>query len=226
MPVAVITGASRGLGAGLAEAFASEGMQLGLCARRRPSLDGADVVADAVDVTDAGAVDKFAAMVIERFGAIDLWVNNAGAVSPVGPVADLDPSDMANILTVNIMGTVHGSQAFIRHRRSVGGGGVLINMSSAGAEYITAGMAAYCGSKAAIDKITEAIAKESSAPGLRAYSVWPGLIDTDMLVDLRSSTPENLPEVGMYHHLHNNGMMNSPRWVAEQILGLFNADIQ
>src|SRR5437868_14199311 len=111
MPVAVITGASRGLGAGIAKTFAAQGLQLGLCARRQPEVPGgsagADAVTAAVDVTDAAAVEKFAAMVTERFGAIDLWINNAGAVSPIAPLADLDPADVSNILTVNIMGTVH-----------------------------------------------------------------------------------------------------------------------
>ena len=227
MPVAVVTGASRGLGAGLAEVFADRGVRLGLCARREPVLaDGADVVARQVDVTDADAVEGFLDEVVSLFGSIDLWVNNAGVVAPVAPLADLRPADVAQIITVNVLGAAHGMQAFVRHRRSVGGGGVLVNMSSAGAEYVTAGMASYCASKAAIDRMTEAVSKEEAGTGLRAYSVWPGLVDTDMLTELRSRTAEQLPEVEMYRYLHGNGLMNSPAWVATQILDLAFGDLR
>ena len=104
--VAVVTGASRGLGAGLAVHFAASGMHLGLCARHRPVLaartrptaqDGRIVssetpVLSAVDVTDRDAVAAFAQAVVARFGRIDLWVNNAGLLGPIGPLAVADPA--------------------------------------------------------------------------------------------------------------------------------------
>jgi NAD(P)-dependent dehydrogenase (short-subunit alcohol dehydrogenase family) len=213
----------------MAEVFTTAGVAVGLCARSQPAMPAGDgVVAARVDVTDAVAVDAFAAEVAERLGPIDLWVNNAGVVSPVGPVRDLDAADMQTILSVNAFGAINGSRAFLRHRHSVGGGGVLVNMSSAGAQYVTAGMAAYCASKAAIDRFTEAIAKEEAdvASGIRAYAVWPGLVDTAMLVELRSQPADRLPEVGMYHQLHDRGALNSVSWVAKQVLGLATGDIR
>ena len=103
--VAVVTGASRGIGAGLATHFASRGFRLGLCARSVPKVPvGADVVAEAVDVTDPVAIDSFAAAVVARFGRIDLWVNNAGLLEPIGPLADADPTDLQRHVAVNVLG--------------------------------------------------------------------------------------------------------------------------
>ena len=90
-PVAVVTGASRGLGAGLASTFAEHGFRLGLCARTRPTAPpGAEALTVAADVTDAEALDRFGSMVIDRFGRIDLWVNNAGVLEPIDFLADAD----------------------------------------------------------------------------------------------------------------------------------------
>jgi benzil reductase ((S)-benzoin forming) len=107
--VAVVTGASRGLGAGLADHFASSGMHLGLCARHKPQLvvrtrptaqEGHVVSSElpllsAVDVTDRAALEHFADAVVAQFGRIDLWVNNAGLLGPVGPLVDADPALVA-----------------------------------------------------------------------------------------------------------------------------------
>ena len=87
------TGASRGIGAGMAVHFASRGLRLGLCGRNRPeSPTGADAMVAALDVADAGAMDSFADQVVNRFGRIDLWINNAGVLDPIGPPADADPT--------------------------------------------------------------------------------------------------------------------------------------
>jgi NAD(P)-dependent dehydrogenase (short-subunit alcohol dehydrogenase family) len=216
MTVAVVTGASRGLGAGLASAFAEAGLRLGLCARTDPALpDGPDVVARRVDVTDAGAVEAFAAEVEERLGIIDLWVNNAGLLGPIGPLRDIDPADVATNLQVNVLGVVHGTQSFLRHRS---GAAVLVNVSSGAGSNPYAGWAAYCSAKAAVDLLTEVTALEE--PAIRAYAVAPGVIDTDMQAEIRATPAERFPTVDRFHELKARGAFNSPAWVASQLLEL------
>src|SRR5690606_4735570 len=152
----VITGASRGIGAGLAEEFARRGARLGLCARRAPVLAESDtVVAEQLDVRDAAAVERFGARVEERLGAIDLWINNAGVLDPIGPLREADPADLARHIEINVLGVMYGSRWYCRHRRRVGGGGVLINVSSGAGRRGYHGWGAYCAGKAAVDRLSE-----------------------------------------------------------------------
>ncbi|MDP9419163.1 MAG: SDR family NAD(P)-dependent oxidoreductase [Actinomycetota bacterium] len=219
--VAVITGASRGLGAGLARHFAGRGMRLGLCARSDPVLPGSDdVVATSVDVAEAGALDAFAAEVAGRFGAIDLWVNNAAVLEPIGPLRDTEAGDIAAHLAVNVMGVVHGTQAYIRHLRALGGEGVLANLSSGAADHGYAGWAAYCASKAAVDRLTEVTNLEEADHGLRAYAFSPGVVDTDMQHLIRRCPPERFPAVGRFLELARTQAFNSPAHVATHLLAV------
>jgi benzil reductase ((S)-benzoin forming) len=133
-PVAVVTGAGRGIGAGLAAHFAGRGLRLGLCGRSVPEPPpGATAVVAGVDVADPAAVERFAASVVDRFGRIDLWVNNAGVLDPIGPLANADPAALERHVATNVVGVLHGSAVFARHVRSRPGIGSLVNMSSGAA---------------------------------------------------------------------------------------------
>jgi NAD(P)-dependent dehydrogenase (short-subunit alcohol dehydrogenase family) len=217
----VVTGASRGLGAGLAATFAADGMALGLCARTEPTVAGsADAVTGSVDVADAAAVDAFAAAVVERFGRIDLWVNNAGVLGPVGPLADADPGQVRAALEIDVLGVLHGTATFARHVRTRPGGGVLVNISSGAATKAYAGWAPYGAAKAAVEMATEVVAVEERHAGLRAYALSPGVIDTAMQERIRSTDDQLLPAAERFRRLHATGAFNSPEWVARFIVGL------
>ena len=132
--VAVVTGASRGLGAGLADAFAARGLQLGLCARNAPRLpNGAAGIARSVDVTDAARLEAFTAEVADALGPIDLWINNAGVLEPIAPLREVSVEAWRGHLDVNLTGVFLGSQCFVRHLHGRRGEGVLINVSSGAA---------------------------------------------------------------------------------------------
>jgi NAD(P)-dependent dehydrogenase (short-subunit alcohol dehydrogenase family) len=232
--VAVITGASRGLGAGLAAHFAAAGMHLGLCARHRPSLvaatrptaSGGQVrgaeppLRAAVDVTHPEVLADFADEVVARFGRIDLWVNNAGVLAPIGPLAEADPAEAAANIAINVTGVLHGSALFARHVRSRPGDGVLVNISSGAGTRPYAGWGAYCAAKAAVDQLTRVVALEEAAFGLRAYAVAPGVVDTDMQAAIRASRPADFPEVARFVRIAAEGDFNSPGWVADHLLAL------
>jgi benzil reductase ((S)-benzoin forming) len=222
--VAVVTGASRGLGAGVAARFAEAGVLLGLCARHEPippeaaARDGA--LTAAVDVTDAGAVDRFAAAVADRFGRIDLWVNNAGLLEPIAPLRDADPAGLEAHVRTNVLGVLYGSRAYARHARSRPGGGVLVNIGSGAATTPYPGWAAYCASKAAVDQLTRVVAAEETEAGLRAYAIAPGVVDTDMQALIRETPADVFPDVDRFRRRAATGAFNSPAWVADHLLDL------
>jgi benzil reductase ((S)-benzoin forming) len=221
---AVITGASRGIGAHLARHFAARGMRLGLCARSRAVLaDGADVVARQLDVRDAGAVDRFAAEVEARFGRIDLWINNAGVLAPIATMRRADVAEWGRNVEINVAGVFHGSRAYVHSLRRLGAaglGGVLINVSSGAARRPYAGWSAYCAGKAAVDMFTRCIALEEADIELRAHSVAPGIVDSAMHEQIRAASPDDFPDQPRFLEIARDGTYSTPAWVAVRLLEL------
>ena len=108
----VITGASRGLGAGMAERFLERGAQLGVCARSTCSVGSHErVVAAQLDMSDSQAVAAFAQTVQEQLGDIDLWINNAGVLEPIRFVRDLSGEELEQHLRINVLGVLNGTHA-------------------------------------------------------------------------------------------------------------------
>ena len=217
----VITGASRGLGAGLAEALHERGARLALCARSASILATSErVLACQLDVRDAAAVARFAEEAAARFGRLDLWINNAGVLAPIAPLRDVDPEQARTHVEINLLGLLFCSQAFVRHVRGREGGGVLVNISSGAARKPYAGWSVYCATKAAVDRLTECIDLEERALGLRAFSVAPGVVDTDMQALIRSTSEADFPDRPRFLAMKRDGHFNSPAFIAEQLLAL------
>lgn len=223
--VALVTGSSRGLGAGLARRFAEQGLQLALCARTEPEPPrGARAMTGSVDVTDAGALDNFASAVARTLGPIDLWINNAGVVDPIGPLRNLDADAVSRALDVNIGGVVNGTRCFVQRARSwPPQRRVLVNISSGAASSIYEGWSVYGAAKAAVDHLTEIVAAEE--PELLCYAISPGVIDTDMQKVIRKQKLKNFPAVERFKYLHANKAWNSPEWVADHLLGILTGTL-
>jgi NAD(P)-dependent dehydrogenase (short-subunit alcohol dehydrogenase family) len=219
--VAFVSGASRGVGAALAERFAEAGIRLLLCSRSEPALASSDrVIARSLDVRDADGLDKLVEEAEGRFGAIDLWINNAGVLDPIRPVRDVSVEDFREHVDINLTGVFIGSRAYIRHLRRLGRGGVLINVSSGAAWKPYSGWGAYCAGKAGVERLTEVIAEEEAGIGLRAHSVAPGVVDTAMQSLIRASAEEDFPEVERFRDLKRDDGFNSARYVADEFLAI------
>ncbi len=222
--VAVITGASRGLGAALAEDYAKRGLRLALCSRSAPALPASDaVMAEQVDVSDEKAVEAFTRAVEERFGTIDLWINNAGVLGPLKPMRDIRLDEFREHLEINLTGQFLCTRAYIQHLRRRSDpkvGGVLINISSGAARHGHAGMAAYCAGKAGLDRLAECAQLEEEETGLRVYAVAPGVIDTEMQTVIRATSPDDFPAVDRFIEMKQENTFNTPAFVAEHLLAI------
>jgi len=217
----VITGASRGLGAGMAQYFYKQGHRLGLCARSAPILKTNDnILARTLDVRNADALQAFTDEVVEALGPIDLWIGNAGVLEPMRQLRTVSLEEFERSMQINVSGIFNGTKSFIHHVRSREGTGTLVNISSGAALKGYASWGAYCASKAAVDRLTECAQLEETEAGLRAYSIAPGVIDTDMQVAIRASSPEQFPMVQKFIDLKKQEAFNSPSYVAQQILEL------
>jgi NADP-dependent 3-hydroxy acid dehydrogenase YdfG len=165
--VAVVTGASSGVGRAIARAFAAAGANLGLIARNAEALEnaarevrdlGGDALVLPLDVADAAAVDAAAARAAERWGAIDIWVNDA-MVSVFSPIHEMRAEEFRRVTEVNYLGTVHGTLAALRHMRARDRG-VIMQIGSALAYRSIPLQSAYCASKAAVRSFTDSLRSE------------------------------------------------------------------
>lgn len=143
------------------------------------------------DIADPAAVDALLATTLERFGRVDVVVNNAGAARGPDrrPVVELDADVWHHVFDVNLHGTFHLSRAAARHWLEVGGGGSIVNISSIGGKLMAAGTAAYSASKAAVHALTSAMAQELGPDGIRVNAICPGVIDTSRLDDIPRGEP-------------------------------------
>lgn len=195
--VAVITGASRGLGKAIATLFAREGAKVVLSARSTKDIEqnalslrveGLEAIAFPCDVSDPQQVEDLARFAIEKYGGFEIWVNNAGIAGPYGPTLDLSPDQFLSVLRTNIFGDYYGSVVAMRHflpRKS----GKLINILGAGSKKPVPNQNAYGSTKTWIRVFTLALAEEYKASGVGVHALQPGLMDTDLLTDVVTFAP-------------------------------------
>lgn len=181
--VAVVTGAAGGLGAGIVAELARQGWSVAAgWHRREPSPAVGDVFAVPLDVTDVGSVQQAVDSVLERWGRIDLLVNNAGIVSDA-LLARMEDPMWDRVLDVNLDGAFRCARAVVRPMMRQREGQIL-NITSYGGRVGRAGQANYAASKAALFGLTQSLASELGSRNIRVNAVSPGFLKTGLVADL------------------------------------------
>lgn len=191
----LVTGASSGIGAGLAQRFAEQGAVVGICAwredRLRDVLDRCRAVSPAsqmwvVDLADLDAVDTLARSVIEAFGGVDVLVNNA-AIPKRKHVRALDAATVESVMRINFLSPARLTLALLPGMLTRDAGQI-VNVSSVAATLSSPGEAAYSASKAALSVFSESLAVDLWGTGIKVLTVYPGVVDTELF-----SIPDNDP---------------------------------
>jgi NAD(P)-dependent dehydrogenase (short-subunit alcohol dehydrogenase family) len=190
----VITGSSRGIGFGLAQAFLKRGCHLVVSGRDRASLDRAlnqlqdefgthRVIAQCCDVADPQSVQALWDAAYGQFGQVDIWINNAGTCHPTLAFAELSPDQLQCVINTNVLGTAVASHQALRGMLAQGHG-QLLSMEGWGSQgQISAGTSAYTTSKRAVSHLVRAIRKEVQNPAIQLGLLSPGMVATDLLID-------------------------------------------
>ena len=192
---ALITGGGRGIGQAIARAYAAEGAKLALAARTDAELQetaanireqyNADVITVLTDVTDRAQVANAVAQTLNRYGVIDVMVNNAGNTGQIGPLWTLDPDRWADTISVHVLGTYYGCRAAIPPMLERGSGRI-VNMSGVGGPNDTS----YDAAKTAIINLTENLSVELAGAGITVNAISPGSIHTRMWEEVRDMAYE------------------------------------
>jgi NAD(P)-dependent dehydrogenase (short-subunit alcohol dehydrogenase family) len=193
-PVAIITGAGRGIGRATAVELARRGYRLALASRRADDLDETARLAGgglcvATDVTDPGQVERLARLALDRFGRIDALVNCAG-LAPVRPIVEMTVAEWREVIDTNLSSAFYLTKAvwptFQKQK-----GGVVVNVSSAAARDPFPGFAAYGAAKAGLNLFGLSAAREGEPIGVRVHTIAPSAVETGMFRELM--TPEQHP---------------------------------
>lgn len=191
--VAVVTGASRGIGAAIARALAANGYAVCLLARDGPAVAavaaeieaiGGRAMARSVDVTDDGAVGVGVEAVRLSWGRIDLLVNNAGAIEREVPLWEADVDQWWSVVTTNVRGPFLMTRAVVPLMIAAGGGRV-INLNSGAGMAERSELSAYTASKSALARITGSTHRAGWAQGIRAFDLAPGVVRTEMTLSMK-----------------------------------------
>lgn len=218
----LVTGASRGIGEAAARVFAGAGANVVLTARSEEAITriageiGGNALAMASDVSDFAQVQAVVDFALAEFGRLDVLINNAGAVEPVAHMAEADPDAWGHVIDINLKGVFWGMRAALPGMLEAGGGTIL-TIGSGAAHGPVEGWSHYCSSKAGALMLTRMVEKEYGDRGVRAISLSPGTVATEMQREIKRSGINPVSRLDWSDHI-------PPEWVARTLLWMCGAE--
>jgi len=227
--VAIVTGASSGIGYASALLFAAEGAKLVVGARRAAELDklvteitaaGGEAVALAGDVRSEDYARGLVDLAVKRYGRLDVAFNNAGTLGEGGASTGVSEAGWNDALAINLTGSFLGAKHQIAQMLRNGGGSVIFTSTFVGYTAAFPGVAAYAASKSGLIGLTQALAAEYGPQGVRVNAILPGAVDTAMYRDM-NDTPESQSFITQLHALKR---VAKPEELARSVLYLASDD--
>jgi len=218
----LITGASRGIGAAAAREFAEAGAKVALVARSAEAIAelageiGESAIAIPCDIARYWEMEQAIQACVNAHGSLDIVVNNAGAIEPITHLADADPAAWGEVIDINLKGVFHGMRAALPVMLEAGGGSIL-TIGSGAAHGPVEAWSAYCSSKAGALMLTKMAHKEYGDKGIRAISLSPGTVATQMQRDIKASGINPVSQLDWSDHI-------PPEWVAKALVWMCSDD--
>jgi len=223
--IAIVTGASAGIGRATAKLFAAEGATVIVGARRQAELDslvseieaaGGQAIAIAGDVRSEDYHKRLVETAIQRYGKLDIAFNNAGIIGEAGPSTAVSEAGFSEALAINLTASFLGAKHQIGAMASTGGGSVIFTSTFIGYSFSFPGVAAYAASKSGLIGLTQALAAEFGPANVRVNAVLPGAVDTDMYRGMNDTAEKQQFITG----LHALKRVATPEELARSVLFL------
>ena len=220
--IAIITGASQGIGAETARVFAAAAAKVALLARSKIVIEnlaseiGQNAMAITCDVSNYAEVQAAVAATVDRFGRLDVVINNAGVIEPISYLAASDPDAWGRAIDINLKGVYHLVRAALPVLQAAGGGTIL-TVSSGAAHSPVEAWSAYCVSKAGAAMLTRCVDLEARDSGIRAMGLSPGTVATGMQHKIKASGINLVSRIDWSDHIPAD-------WPARALLWMCSPD--
>jgi NAD(P)-dependent dehydrogenase (short-subunit alcohol dehydrogenase family) len=227
--VAIVTGASAGIGRATAKLFAQEGAKVVVAARRETELEklvaeiaaaGGEAVALAGDVQSEDYAKSLVALAVDRFGRLDIAFNNAGTLGEMGPTTGVSEKGWTDALATNLTSAFLGAKHQIPEMLKLGAGSIIFTSTFVGYTFAFPGVAAYAASKSGLIGLTQALAAEFGPQGVRVNAILPGAVDTQMYRGMNDTAESQ----AYMTNLHALKRVAKPEELARSVLYLASDD--
>lgn len=230
MKTVVVTGSSKGIGLGLAEAFLERGCNVVLSSFAKAEMEtehkrlsekyGAERLAVcACDVTDVEQLRQLWQTAKDTFGAVDVWMNNAGIANSTKPLWELETGEIPRVVNTNMVGVIYGTQVALQGMLEQGSGQIYNSEGFGSDDMVLNGLSVYGCTKRGLRYFTEAVAEEVKEKPVQVGAISPGIVLTDFLFDdVRKMTPEKREQAKSIYNILGDEVEIVTPWLVDEIL--------